>query len=76
MTKARDTIAKRAPPLDEKVRDLLSVRGRAGQPCPRGKIKICSACVHGHDSEFCPTCEPDEKATSIVNWRKIPAKTE
>ncbi|MBL8684055.1 MAG: endonuclease VIII [Myxococcales bacterium] len=75
LSDARDTIEKRAPPLDEKVRDFLAVRGRAGQPCPRCKTKIRSAGVHGHDSEFCPVCQPDEKATSIVDWRKIPAKT-
>lgn len=75
LTHARDTIAKRAPPLDEKVRDFLSVRGRAGKPCPRCNTTIRSAGVHGHDHEFCPVCQPDEKATSIVDWRKIPAKT-
>ena len=28
-------VAKRGAPIDEKVRDFLQVRGRAGEPCPR-----------------------------------------
>ena len=35
LTDARDEIARRAPPLDEKVRDFLNVRLRKGAPCPR-----------------------------------------
>lgn len=71
LTEARETIVKRAPPLDEKVRDFLKVRGRAGAPCPRCETTIRSAGVHGHDAEFCPVCQPDEGATAIVDWRKL-----
>ncbi len=53
---ARDVIWRRQPPLDEKVRDFLKVRGRAGEPCPRCATTLRSAGVHGHDAEFCPTC--------------------
>lgn len=69
------TIAERAPPLDEKVRDFLQVRGRAGEACSRCGTTIRSAGVHGHDAEFCPTCQPDEAGTSIVDWRRLSAAT-
>lgn len=70
LSEARDTIKKRKPALDEKLRDFLKVRGRNGQPCPRCGTKIRSAGVHGHDSEFCPQCQPDARGSSIVDWRK------
>jgi formamidopyrimidine-DNA glycosylase len=69
---ARDTIAKRRPPTDEKLRDFLKVRGRVGQPCPRCGTTLRSAGVHGHDAEFCPECQPDSRGTSLVDWRKVP----
>ncbi|MEZ4405108.1 MAG: zinc finger domain-containing protein [Polyangiales bacterium] len=75
LTDARDEIARREPPLDEKVRDFLKVRGRAGQPCARCGATIRSAGVHGHDAEFCPECQPDEGATAIVDWRKLRSTT-
>ena len=64
------TIKKLKPPLDEKVRDFLKVRGRHGEPCPRCGTKIRRAGVHGHDAEFCPQCQPDVRGTSLVDWRK------
>ena len=67
---ARKTIADRKPPIDEKIRDFLKVRGRHGEPCPRCGEKIRSAGVHGHDAEFCPHCQPDDRGSSIVDWRK------
>lgn len=72
ISEARDEIARRKPPIDEKVRDFLSVRGRHGQPCPRCGTKIRSAGVHGHDADFCPTCQPDSRASSLVDWRRVP----
>src|SRR6185437_12709519 len=33
-------VARRGAPIDEKVRDFLQVRGRAGEPCPRCGTKI------------------------------------
>ena len=68
-------VAKRAPPIDEKVRDFLSVRNRHGQPCPRCGAKIRKAGVHGHDAFFCPTCQPDERGSAIVDFRKAGAET-
>lgn len=69
---ATRTIAERKPPIDEKLRDFLKVRGRHGEPCPRCGTTIRSAGVHGHDAEFCPTCQPDARGSSIVDWRKVP----
>src|SRR6266446_1220624 len=40
------TVAARRPALDDKVRDFLSVRGRAGQPCLRCGTTIRTARVH------------------------------
>jgi formamidopyrimidine-DNA glycosylase len=69
---ATKTIAARKPPLDEKLRDFLKVRGHRGEPCPRCGDKIRSAGVHGHDAEFCPTCQPATRRSGIVDW-KIPS---
>jgi formamidopyrimidine-DNA glycosylase len=69
---ATKVIAGRKPPLDEKVRDFLSVRGRHGKPCPRCGTTIRSAGVHGHDADFCPTCQVDGRKGSLVDWRKVP----
>jgi len=75
LTAARATIVARQPPLDEKLRDFLNVRGRRGKPCPRCGITIRTARVHADDAHFCPGCQPDVRGTSIVDWRQIP-KTE
>jgi formamidopyrimidine-DNA glycosylase len=70
---ARRTIAARAPALDVKLRDFLKVRGRAGTPCARCGTTLRTAGVHGHDTDFCPACQPDVAGTGLVDWRKIPA---
>jgi len=67
---ARATIAERKPPIDEKVRDFLKVRGRPGEPCVRCTTKLRRAGVHGHDAIFCPTCQPDGRQSGLVDWRK------
>ena len=72
---ARDEVAKRRPPLDEKLRDFLKVRNRHGEACPRCGAKIRKAGVHGHDAFYCPTCQPDERASAIVDFRRVPAPT-
>ena len=71
LTNARDVIRERKPPLDEKLRDFLSVRGRAGEACVVCKTKLRRAGVHGHDAIFCPTCQPDDRGSAIVDWRKL-----
>ncbi len=68
---ARAVIARRQPPLDEKLRDFLNVRGRAGEPCKRCGTKIRTARVHADDAHFCPQCQPDARRSSIVDWRRI-----
>lgn len=58
LSRAREEIARRRPPLEKKLRDFLSVRNRHGEPCPRCGTKIRRAGVHGHDAFFCPSCQP------------------
>jgi formamidopyrimidine-DNA glycosylase len=67
---ATRTIRKRKPPLDEKLRDFVKVRGRHGQPCPRCGTTIRSAGVRGHDAEFCPACQPATRKSGIVDWNR------
>ena len=69
IAEASAEVARRAPPLDEKVRDFLKVRNRHGKPCPRCGATIRKAGVHGHDAFFCPTCQPDERGSAIVDFR-------
>ena len=72
LAEASAEVARRAPPLDEKVRDFLKVRNRHGKPCPRCGSTIRKAGVHGHDAFFCPTCQPDERGSAIVDFRAAP----
>jgi formamidopyrimidine-DNA glycosylase len=67
---AAATIAARQPGIDEKLRDFLAVRGRHKQPCPRCGTPIRKAGVHGHDSYFCPTCQPATRKSSLVDWQR------
>lgn len=64
-------IAERQPPLEEKLRDFLSVRGRNREPCPRCGTPIRTAGVHGHDAFFCPRCQPETRKSAIVSWDKL-----
>lgn len=66
---AVDTIRERKPPLDEKLRDFVKVRNRHGEPCPRCGTKIRRAGVHGHDTFFCPECQPETRKSGIVTWK-------
>ncbi len=70
LTSARDTIAARAPPLPEKVRDFLHVRGKKGEPCDRCGTTLRVAGILGHDAYFCPSCQPDAEGKGFVDWRK------
>ncbi|MBI5495311.1 MAG: endonuclease VIII [Deltaproteobacteria bacterium] len=73
LSDARDEVARRQAPLDEKVRDFLKVRNRHGEPCPRCGTTLRCAGVHGHDTFFCPQCQPETRRSSIVDWRKAPS---
>jgi formamidopyrimidine-DNA glycosylase len=72
LRRATDEVARRQPPLDEKLRDFLAVRNRHKQPCPRCGAPIRKAGVHGHDAFFCPRCQPATRKGSIVDWKKAP----
>jgi len=69
MRHAVDTVQARKPPLDEKLRDFLKVRNRHNEKCPRCGDTIRRAGVHGHDTFFCPTCQPETRKTGVVSWR-------
>lgn len=69
MRHAVDTIQARKPALDEKLRDFLKVRNRHNEKCPRCGDTIRRAGVHGHDTFFCPTCQPETRKTGIVSWK-------
>jgi formamidopyrimidine-DNA glycosylase len=47
------------------------VRNRHGEACPRCGAKIRKAGVHGHDAFFCPECQPDERKSALVDFRKV-----
>lgn len=68
MREAVDTVQQRKPAIDEKLRDFLKVRNRHGEKCPRCGDTIRRAGVHGHDTFFCPTCQPETRKTGIVSW--------
>ena len=70
LTEAREVIAARAPPLDEKVRDFLKVRNRKGKPCPRCSDTIRAAGVRGFDAFFCPTCQA-VAGRGFIDWSKV-----
>jgi formamidopyrimidine-DNA glycosylase len=65
-------IARRHPPIDVKVRDFLSVRGRDGQPCPRCGTTIRAVRVGDGDACFCPRCQPATR-NLFVDWSRLPA---
>ena len=68
MGEAVATVKSRQPPIDEKLRDFLKVRNRHGEKCPRCGDTIRRAGVHGHDTFFCPTCQPETRKTGVVSW--------
>ncbi|RME21516.1 MAG: endonuclease VIII, partial [Deltaproteobacteria bacterium] len=67
---ARDEIARRDPPLPDKLRDFVKVRNRKGQPCPACGDTIRVVGVRGNDAFFCPTCQPDTRGRGFVDWRR------
>ena len=67
-------IARRDEPVDVKVRDFLSVRGRGGEPCPVCHTTIREVRVGDGDACFCPQCQPATR-NLFVDWSKLPGKT-
>jgi len=55
-----DEVERAGRPLEDKVRDHVKVRNRLGEPCPACGTAIRRVGVHGHDSFFCPRCQPAE----------------
>jgi formamidopyrimidine-DNA glycosylase len=66
-------VAARGQPIDVKVRDFLSVRGRDRQPCPVCGTTIRTVRVGAADAYFCPTCQPTERKL-FVDFRRLPGK--
>ena len=74
LSRARRIIAEREPALDVKLRDFVQVRNRHKQPCPRCGSPIRKAGVHGHDTFFCPSCQPETRKTGVVSWGGLKKK--
>jgi formamidopyrimidine-DNA glycosylase len=62
LERASEIVESQLPPeLGTKIRTHMSVRGRAGEPCPRCGTKIVRT-RHGLDDMYvCPTCQPPPK---------------
>jgi formamidopyrimidine-DNA glycosylase len=71
--RAIDEIDGRDEAIEVKVRDFLSVRGRAGQPCPTCGTKLREVRVGDSDAVFCPQCQPATRAL-FVDWGKLNAQ--
>jgi len=57
-----------AQPIHVKVRGHLKVRNRKGESCPRCGTTIRREGVRGHDTFFCPSCQPPSR-TLFIDWR-------
>ena len=67
MNEAVAEVARRAEPIEVKVRDFLKVRRK--EICPRCGAKLRTAGVKGMDSWFCPHCQPATRA-GFVDWTR------
>ncbi|HEY7411932.1 MAG TPA: zinc finger domain-containing protein, partial [Vicinamibacteria bacterium] len=67
MRAAVDEVARRAEPIEVKVRDFLQVRRK--DTCPRCGAKIRKAGVRGMDAYFCPRCQPETRP-GLVEWTR------
>ena len=67
MNDAVAEVARRAEPIDVKVRDFLKVRRK--ETCPRCGGKLRTAGVKGMDSWFCPHCQPATRQ-GFVDWTR------
>lgn len=71
--RAIDEIAARDEAIEVKVRDFLSVRGRAGEPCPTCATTLRAVRVGDSDAVFCPHCQPATRSL-FVDWSKLEKK--
>ncbi len=62
-------VAEAGKPTEEKVRDHMRVRNRAGSPCPVCGTTIRKAGVLGFDSFFCPGCQKP-KTEQFIDWSR------
>jgi formamidopyrimidine-DNA glycosylase len=69
MNEAVAEVARRAEPVEVKVRDFLKVRLKTD--CPRCGGKIRRAGVRGMDAYFCPRCQPATRP-GLVDWTRTP----
>jgi len=67
MRAAVDEVARRAEPIEVKVRDFLKVRRK--EVCPRCGSRIRTAGVKGMDAYFCPRCQPATRE-GFVDWTR------
>ena len=67
MREAVEEVARRAGPIDVKVRDFLKVRLK--EVCPRCGAKLRRAGVRGMDAYFCPHCQPATRS-GLVDWTR------
>lgn len=74
----RDTLAwairaiqERSPSIEQKVRDFLKVRGRAGQTCLDCGTVIRRIRVGREDACFCPHCQPATRKL-FVDFSRLP----
>ena len=69
-------VARRAGPIEVKVRDFLTVRNRKGEPCPACGTTIRVEGVRGHDAFYCPACQPNRPDARVgrrqlVDWSRL-----
>ncbi len=68
MTWGAKMVEEAARPIQVKVREHLKVRNRKGEPCPRCGTTIRREGVRGHDTFFCPSCQPPSRKL-FIDWR-------
>jgi len=69
-------VFQRGGPIEVKVRDFLRVRNRKGQPCPACGTTIRVEGVRGHDTFYCPACQPNRPEArlgrrQLVDWTRL-----
>jgi formamidopyrimidine-DNA glycosylase len=77
LSEAVTEVVRRCEPVEVKVRDFLRVRNRKGQPCPACGSTIRVEGVRGHDTFYCPTCQPNRPDArlgrrQLVDWSRLP----
>jgi formamidopyrimidine-DNA glycosylase len=70
-------VFRRGEPVEVKVRDFLRLRNRKGQLCPACGTTVRVEGVCGHDTFYCPACQPDRPEArlgrrQLVDWSRLP----